>query len=260
MHSIRSAPVAVAAGFMFTNAAHAQPHAGDVTLAVEQGVIRTGIYSNGLFTSVRLFSATLGVVGPNFTADPGFDCLPRTFPVPSRNGFAIRGPLQAWNGAAFEPALPARMNISFATLGADSPTTAQVVTGFTLSVGSNGQWHRHFDYTLSSGARDGVYLLELELFSTNAAVAPSEPFWILFNQNASSEAMTLAASWVESHLIQPPVCPADFNQDGGIDGGDIESFFLAWEVGDAAADVNIDGGVDGADIESFFVAWQNGGC
>ena len=29
----------------------------------------------------------------------------------------------------------------------------------------------------------------------------------------------------------PPACPADFNQDGGIDGSDIESFFAAWESG-----------------------------
>jgi hypothetical protein len=26
-------------------------------------------------------------------------------------------------------------------------------------------------------------------------------------------------------------CPADFNQDGGVDGGDVEAFFLAWEAG-----------------------------
>ncbi len=55
-------------------------------------------------------------------------------------------------------------------------------------------------------------------------------------------------------------CPADFNQDGGIDGGDVEAFFAAWEMGDAAADVNQDGGIDGADVETFFAAWESGGC
>ncbi len=55
-------------------------------------------------------------------------------------------------------------------------------------------------------------------------------------------------------------CPADFNQDGGIDGADVESFFAAWVAADASADVNQDGGVDGADVESFFVVWSNGGC
>lgn len=55
-------------------------------------------------------------------------------------------------------------------------------------------------------------------------------------------------------------CPADFNQDGGIDGADVEAFFTAWEQGEATADVNGDGGVDGNDVETFFIAWQAGGC
>ena len=55
-------------------------------------------------------------------------------------------------------------------------------------------------------------------------------------------------------------CPADFNVDGGVDGGDIESFFASWEAGEACADTNVDGGVDGGDIEFFFTAWENGGC
>lgn len=55
-------------------------------------------------------------------------------------------------------------------------------------------------------------------------------------------------------------CYADFNQDGGVDGADIEAFFLAWEAGEPAADVNESGGVDGMDVETFFLSWQEGGC
>jgi hypothetical protein len=57
-----------------------------------------------------------------------------------------------------------------------------------------------------------------------------------------------------------PACPADFNQDGGVDGADVEAFFLAWEAADARADTNRDGGVDGGDVEAFFLAWEPGGC
>ncbi len=60
--------------------------------------------------------------------------------------------------------------------------------------------------------------------------------------------------------LSPIPCPADFNKDGGIDGGDVEAFFAAWEAGDASADVNFDGGIDGADVEFFFQAWEAGGC
>lgn len=55
-------------------------------------------------------------------------------------------------------------------------------------------------------------------------------------------------------------CSADFNEDGGIDGTDIDDFFTKWSAGDCDADVNADGGVDGADIDVFFGAWSNGGC
>jgi len=57
-----------------------------------------------------------------------------------------------------------------------------------------------------------------------------------------------------------PACPADFNQDGGIDGGDIESFFSAWEASEPCGDVNQDGGVTGDDVGSFFSLWEAGGC
>ena len=55
-------------------------------------------------------------------------------------------------------------------------------------------------------------------------------------------------------------CAADFNGDGGIDGGDIEAFFVAWEAGDGSADVNGDGGIDGGDVQEFFTLWEAGGC
>lgn len=69
----------------------------------------------------------------------------------------------------------------------------------------------------------------------------------------------LTASDTVSVTVEPG-CPADFNQDGGVDGADIESFFGAFEQGTSEADVNGDGGVDGADVESFFIVWGNGGC
>ncbi len=55
-------------------------------------------------------------------------------------------------------------------------------------------------------------------------------------------------------------CVADFNQDGGVDGGDVEAFFTSWEDGLRDADVNDDGGVDGADVQEFFVDWERGSC
>ena len=54
------------------------------------------------------------------------------------------------------------------------------------------------------------------------------------------------------------ICVGEFNCDGGVDGGDIEHFFVSWEAGDASADINADGGIDGGDVEAFFVRWEVG--
>jgi hypothetical protein len=55
-------------------------------------------------------------------------------------------------------------------------------------------------------------------------------------------------------------CPADFNQDGGIDGADVAAFFTQWEAGAPCGDVNLDGGIDGEDVSAFFASWENGAC
>jgi T5SS/PEP-CTERM-associated repeat protein len=64
----------------------------------------------------------------------------------------------------------------------------------------------------------------------------------------------------DHEVVLTGACPADFNQDGGIDGSDVDAFFASWESGDSAADVNRDGGVDGSDVDVFFSLWEAGGC
>jgi V8-like Glu-specific endopeptidase len=64
----------------------------------------------------------------------------------------------------------------------------------------------------------------------------------------------------ELHVSIMPKCPADFNDDGGVDGSDVSAFFERWEAGEFDADVNCDGGVDGTDIDVFFPTWEAGGC
>ena len=75
--------------------------------------------------------------------------------------------------------------------------------------------------------------------------------------NACGTATTLPGTLATCQCLE---CPADFNQDGGIDGGDINAFFAAWESGICDADVNADGGVDSGDVNAFFIAWESGGC
>lgn len=78
-----------------------------------------------------------------------------------------------------------------------------------------------------------------------------------------SEAATFAYSVIHVDLGSAPPCPPctpDYNNDGGIDGSDIEAFFIDWESGNSCADVNFDGGIEGSDVEVFFILWSAGSC
>jgi RHS repeat-associated protein len=55
-----------------------------------------------------------------------------------------------------------------------------------------------------------------------------------------------------------PWFSVDFNGDGGVDGGDVEAFEIAWSNADSRCDVNRDGGIDGGDVETFINLWEEG--
>ncbi len=66
--------------------------------------------------------------------------------------------------------------------------------------------------------------------------------------------------YFSNRVVLHAVCYADVNNDGGIDGADVQAFYDLWEAGDPVSDLNNDGGIDGADVEVFFELWEGGGC
>ncbi len=116
-------------------------------------------------------------------------------------------------------------------------TTDQPVTGNTTISGIAVT----FAMTLSSGI-DASNFAYFNI--TNVAITPS--------------ALVGSMEFTSGSVVISRGCVGDYNNDGGVDGADVETFFTAWEAGDAAADLNADGGVDGADVEFFFTRWQAG--
>lgn len=58
-----------------------------------------------------------------------------------------------------------------------------------------------------------------------------------------------------------PLCDADFNADGFMNGSDFDEFITAFEAGDSAADYNEDTFVNGSDFDEFIVAFVDAtGC
>jgi len=86
----------------------------------------------------------------------------------------------------------------------------------------------------------------------------ANPAGVNLNSIAGNQWVTVSGECASGPTCAP--CAADYNQDGGVDGGDISSFFPDWENSAACADVNLDGGIDGGDIEAFFSVWEAGGC
>ncbi len=56
------------------------------------------------------------------------------------------------------------------------------------------------------------------------------------------------------------ICDADFDQNGGVDGGDVAAFIAAFEEGSPCADVDRDGGVGGGDLAYFISQFETGSC
>ncbi|MEI7657349.1 MAG: hypothetical protein WCK33_04720 [Phycisphaerae bacterium] len=117
-----------------------------------------------------------------------------------------------------------------------------------------------FDGSSGASLPAGDYYLATALWS--AGTLTSNDRWCVVGGSGSSLSyqVDFYTNLDSSTCSSCPPCAADYNQDGGVDGGDIASFFPDWESSASCADVNQDGGVDGGDIESFFGVWEAGGC
>ena len=178
----------------------AQLHGGDVEL---------DIVNNQITTDDRVYAAEFGDTGvPNEIDEPGFDNLAGTFPFPSTIGFSILDSLRKWDGTNehFDTIPSETLSVSFGTsLGPiDTPATPEIVDGFDLNVASDGSWHRHYDSLLNAPASTGVYLLQLQLDSSDTGIAPTDPFFIVFNQNDSEENHDDAIHFVETVIVPEP--------------------------------------------------------
>ncbi|MGE3106882.1 MAG: GC-type dockerin domain-anchored protein [Phycisphaerales bacterium] len=235
-------------------------HQGDVLLDVTSDAsprIRTNLIDDVTFEvtpDVRVFTGMFDLLaGEYFTDEPGFDSLPGTFSPTSSIRFTIRRALRIWQSNNLDTIPPSHLLISFASLGpVATPMTDIPVPGFSLPVGSNGEWHRHLEYTLSEPADPGVYVLELDLACTDDAVAPSRPFWLVFGQAATPADVDAAVEFIQRNLV----CPADFNADGVSDTRDFFAFLSAFFSDDA--DFNHDGFTNSQDFFEFLAAFFTG--
>jgi hypothetical protein len=178
---------------------------------------------------------------------------------------------------------PVRIGVYEGPVGAFGPGSTPIAEAEVLvPAGAAGTMHRAMlgDVPLTAGTD---FIVTLGTVDRRAAAGGDEgrielgcnsdgqaaPTYIYAPQCGATSLITLdAVGFGNRHLVMTlllstgdaPPCPADYNQDGGIDGADVAAFFADWEEGLPGADVNQDGGIDGADAAYFFEVWENGGC
>jgi uncharacterized membrane protein len=117
-------------------------------------------------------------------------------------------------------------------------------------------------YTLATGIRRLDEVLYQQGLDTSA--------WALRNAGSvNADGLTISGTGVLRNAQGTPatrafiaqlttLCPTDWNGDGGIDGSDVDAFFVDWSAG--FGDINVDGAVDGSDVQNFFDRWSLGIC
>jgi hypothetical protein len=249
-------------------------HLIDMAIGEAQGRIATGVFQiqgeNVVpLLSQRVFITEFGTF-PNFTSNPGLDSMVGAFQGGSQIGFNIRKALRKWDGLEFPATAagipPEQMQIKLGPPANTrlTPLTDELVPGFSLAVSNSGntvgEFHHHPGFTLLDPASDGLYLLELELWSTQSALGTSLPYWMVFSQNASNEELLRAASWVRDNVWQP-TCAPDLNNDGLVDDSDFVAFVVAYnyllcDPPGCPSDFNGDWVTDDTDFLTFAAAYD----
>jgi hypothetical protein len=209
--------------FALTSKAFAQ-HA-DVRPYVEENQIRTAGFvdsTSTLLPNLRVYGYDFGEDPgqPYFAQDPGFNAgagsgLPSEsqllFNVVGAESLGLPANLSYWNGvgAVAFVATPAdeTLTLNFGSQNRTADDSTGLVAGFSLqTVGASGTIHRHLNAFLNGAGgipSAGIYLLSLELESTDPTIAKSLPFFLLYNNALSEDAHDLAIEWVERNLVVP---------------------------------------------------------
>lgn len=199
------------------------PHVGDVGVSFADGRIVTSLVEEeealrgGLGLPQRVFDSDLGTVefGPYGNDEPGYTT--NDLPEGARIGFNIRTELKKWTGSSFDGGIPETLQLGL-FLGTPGEVTRDTAGGFVggfsfAQADAVGFFDEHLSNVLrgpSTGGggfadpSDGVYLLELELFTDAAGIANSDPYWIVLNLNVDQVVQDAAIEYVENVLVPAP--------------------------------------------------------
>ncbi|MBO6513270.1 MAG: hypothetical protein JJ974_04820 [Phycisphaerales bacterium] len=244
-------------------------HDADFVPAVVDGKIVVGAVdpdTNQIVYPSPIKSAIFGTEGfPNFTNDPGFNSELGGLISGMTIGFNILQAPRIWDDVNqdFETIATEQLIVRAAGQNIHAPMTDTVVMGIPFgqaSLDPSASFHHHMQYLLNGGLPpmvDGVWMLQLELWSENMSIEPSDPLYIVFGQGDGEQYVEDAIEWIEDNLLATS-CAPDLTGDQTLDFFDISAFLTAFSEQDSAGDFNSDGQFDFFDISAFLSAYSAG--
>ena len=180
-------------------------HEGDVGLKIVNGGIVTGMVEDGpggefVIPGQRVFAGEMFEFGGQIFADgPGLFAAAGEFPDSDLN-FDFASPVQRWDGSTFVSATQT-FTLEFGPLSATSPLAGSA-PGFGIGVGPAG-FDEHYDFYLND-AETGVYLLALDLSSSDAGIGAAATTYLVFNNGEDEMVHDAAIHYVEDVIVPAP--------------------------------------------------------
>jgi hypothetical protein len=262
----------------------------DVSPAVVGGRIVTHGWDDEASTFVsntRVFGYEFGEdeFDPFRIQDPGFNAFSGNgLPQGSLLHFDILSDLRYWTGeddVVFGPVDSAETLSLRPVVGTPNEriagTGTGVAEGFALgTVAAGGSLHRHLESTLNPGGgrespNSGLYIVELRLRSSAPEIAPSLPFFVIYNAGGGIANHEQAIEWVQTNLV--PF--GDFDRDHSLTAADLPAMLdaltslTAYQAENhlsdfdllAFGDINADGRISNADVQPLLnlIAENEGG-
>ena len=213
---------------------HVVAQHADIKPNVQGGVIVTDGYidaTSETLPGARVFGYDFqeDPLDPYVINDPGFNtvgasALPAAsqvaFNVLDATTFSLPTNLAYWSGTGgvhfVAPPSGETLRLNRGTQNVTLGSGAAAIAGFPLgTVGANGSLHQHLNSFLQGSdsnvdptdgivPADGIYLVTLELASSDSLTAPSRPLFLVYNNGLDEAVHDAAIDWVQTNLVPIP--------------------------------------------------------
>lgn len=188
-------------------------HGGDIGFKIVGNSLKTGgVFDDGMGEYVlpgqRVFGGEM-LISDGVGDEPGFYAQAGTLDSGELISFNVRKALRVWNGSDFNTIASETMRIEnpAGTAFVDTPfvdPSSPIAAGWGFSFPGSGDLDDHPIYYVNGRTGPGIYLLELELTTTQTGIINSPSFWVVINDGADDTQHDAAIDWTQENLVPAP--------------------------------------------------------